>query len=113
MTRELNFAIEEDGVVYDVTVRQEAGNSINLTMTCSCAGEQDDDFCSHRMAIFEGDASAISEAHAEHLETFQRWVKGSDIETAMAELSRAISQLQIAQEKVDYHRRMLVRRMLD
>lgn len=43
----------------------------------------------------------------------REWLKGSDIEAAMIALKKAKGELEIAQEKVDYCRRVLLKRMLD
>ncbi len=71
---------------YDVTFIKD-GDS--LTALCSCPAGQYGNFCKHRIAILDGNASAIVSDNAEQVATVLEWLQGSDVAKALAEF-RAI-----------------------
>ncbi len=112
--RVLKFAVfDVDGGIHEVTVEQEIGNTINLSATCSCGKCSGEDFCVHCFDILAGDTRAVASSNSEDLDALRNWVRGSDIETAMIELSKAKTELRMAMEKTEACRRKLARRMMD
>ena len=112
--RSLKFSVfDVDGAVHEVTVEQEVNNTINLSAFCSCGQTADDDFCSHRFDILSGETEVLASPNIADLAVLKEWVRGSDIEVAMVELSRAKSALRLAMERVDQSRKKLARCMLD
>ena len=68
---------------------------------------------SNRFEILEGGTANIVSENIEDVQALREWIKGSDIEVAMTELSKAKTELMLAHEKVAKCRAMLVRRMQD
>ncbi len=114
MNEALKFSIMgEDDNLYDVTIERDSNNLGNLQAMCSCKQAAENDICAHRFAILEGDMSKVASNSLGDAQTLREWIKGSDIEVAMQNLSKAKTELLLAHEKVAQCRKMLVRRMLD
>lgn len=114
MKETLNFSIVgEDDNVYEVAVERDTNDMGNLQAHCSCGKAQDGDFCSHRFEVLEGETARLVSENLDDVHALRAWIKGSDIEVAMRDLSKAKTELLLAHEKVDKCRKALVRRMLD
>lgn len=114
MADELRFSIMgENDDIFEVTITRHEENSANLSAFCTCGSAQHGEFCPHRFEILEGDISNLASDNLNDLQILKEWIKGSDIEAAMQELSKAKTDLKLAREKYAYSRNMLVRRMMD
>lgn len=63
------------------------GNS--LTAVCDCPAGTYGNFCKHRIAILDGDASAVISDNSSAVATVVGWLQGTDVEAALAELRAA------------------------
>ncbi|MHA7871905.1 MAG: hypothetical protein ACX939_06105 [Hyphococcus sp.] len=114
MKETLQFSVMgENDDIYEVAIERALENTANLTALCSCGDAQHGNFCSHRYEIFEGDISNLVSDNLKDVQTLRDWIKGSDIEAAMQELSKAKTELKMAREKVAHCRKILARRMMD
>lgn len=114
MKQALRFSVMgQDDNIYDVSIERDANDLGNLQAFCSCGEAQEGDFCTHRFEIIEGATANIVSENLDDVQALREWIKGSDIEVAMTELSKAKTELMLAHEKVAKCRRLLVRRMLD
>lgn len=114
MKQALQFSIMgEDDETYIVSIERNEVDLGNLTALCSCDSAQSGDLCHHRFAVLEGDTLDLVSENIDDLVTLRTWIKGSDIEVAMQNLSKAKTEMKLAHEKVEQCRRMLVKRMLD
>lgn len=110
----LKFSVMGDsGDLHHVTIERDNVNIANLQAHCTCGDAQHGELCSHRYQILEGEVENIVSENLEDAQKLREWIKGSDIEVAMQNLSKAKTELRLAYEKVDHCRKMLVRRMLD
>lgn len=103
----------EDDETYIVSIERDAVDLGNLTALCSCDSAQLGDLCHHRFAVLEGETMNLVSESVDDVVTLRQWIKGSDIEVAMQNLSKAKTEMKLAHEKVEQCRRMLVKRMLD
>ncbi len=114
MKQALQFSIMgEDDETYVVSIERNEVDLGNLTALCSCDSAQLGDLCHHRFAVLEGDTLNLVSENIDDVVTLRQWIKGSDIEVAMQNLSKAKTEMKLAHEKVEQCRRMLVKRMLD
>ena len=102
-----------NGAVHEVRVEQEINNTVNLSMICSCSKANEMDFCDSCVSMLEGDSSVLASPNKDDFATLKQWVRGSDIEVAMIDLSKAKTELRLAIERVDKCRKKLAKRMLD
>lgn len=63
----------------------------SLTALCTCPAGSFGNFCKHRIAILDGDASAVLEDDASKVATVVAWMDGTDVGAALAELREAES----------------------
>lgn len=114
MKEALKFSVVgEDDQVYEVSIERDMNDTGNLQATCSCGSAQNGGFCHHRFEVLEGDTANLVAESLDDLQTLRGWIKGSDIEVAMQNLSKAKTELILAHEKLDKCRKALVQRMLD
>ncbi|MBI1393965.1 MAG: hypothetical protein GC152_14605 [Alphaproteobacteria bacterium] len=114
MVQSLKFSvIGENDDVFEVTISRDANNSSNLKASCTCGQARRGEFCGHRFDILEGERANLASDNVDDLDVLAAWIRGSDIESAMKELSKARSDLNVARDNLAYKRRMLVKRMLD
>ena len=112
--RAIRFSVlGQDGAIHEVTVEQEIDNTLNLSSHCTCIDANGKVFCGHQFDILDGHMGNVVEANPEGSAILKRWLAGSDIETAMIELSKAKTELRLAMEKVDKCRKKLIRKMAD
>ncbi len=114
MKQTLEFSVMgEDDQTYVVSIERNEIDLGNLTALCSCDTAQVGDLCGHRFAVLEGETADLVSENIDDVVTLRKWIKGSDIEVAMQNLSKAKTEMRLAHEKVEQCRRMLVKRMLD
>ena len=58
----------------------------SLTALCSCPAGSFGNVCKHRVAVLDGDASAVLEEDASKVATVVDWLAGTDVEKALAEM---------------------------
>lgn len=61
----------------------------SLTALCSCPAGSFGNVCKHRVAVLDGDASAVLEEDASKVATVVDWLAGTDVEKALAEMRTA------------------------
>jgi hypothetical protein len=71
---------------YEVTFIKD-GDS--LTALCDCPAGQFGNACKHRIVILDGDASGICSDNADEAPKLIEWLKGTDVEAALAAMRRA------------------------
>lgn len=82
-TSELTFQVKGSSTdPYEVTFIKD-GDS--LTALCSCPAGQYGNYCKHRIAILEGDNTAIVSDNAYQAATVGNWLKGTDVAAALSE----------------------------
>ncbi len=114
MAEKLIFTVIGDNdQSYEVRIERDPLNTANLSASCNCDEAVEGKFCNHRFRIFEGDHSCIESDNLGDLDILNRWIRGSDIEVAMMELSKAKTDLSLARERLAYCRSVLVKRMMD
>ncbi len=80
---ELTFQVKGSSAEpYEVTFIKD-GDS--LTALCSCPAGQYGNFCKHRIAILDGDASAVVSVNADKAAKIIDWLDGTDVAAALAE----------------------------
>lgn len=86
---ELTFRVKGSSAEpYEITFIKD-GDS--LTALCSCPAGQYGNFCKHRIAILDGNSTAIVGDNADQVAVVQDWLAGTDVAAALAEL-RAVEQ---------------------
>jgi len=71
---------------YEVTFIKDGSS---FTALCDCPAGQFSNSCKHRIAILDGDASAISSDNADQAPRIVEWLSGTDVETALADMRQA------------------------
>jgi uncharacterized Zn finger protein len=71
---------------YKVTFELKRGN---LTAYCTCPAGEKGMYCKHRFAILEGSSRAVVSENLEEVGEVAAWLKGTDLERAMAEVADA------------------------
>jgi hypothetical protein len=111
MQKVLFFSVKgEAAAPYEVKFELKGAN---LSASCTCELGRANQYCHHRVSLLEGDTASIVSGDRSQIVMLRDWLKGSDIEAAMAELAKAKSELSIAEEKVAYCRQKLINRMAD
>jgi hypothetical protein len=81
-TTELTFLVQ-GSEVEPYRVRFVTNGDGHLTAYCTCAAGQQGQFCKHRLAILQGDPSAVVSDNTGDVHTVHTWVPGSNVEAAM------------------------------
>ena len=63
----------------------------SLTALCTCPAGSFGNVCKHRVAILDGDASAVVGGDARKVSVVVDWLSGTDVESALADLRAAIA----------------------
>lgn len=58
----------------------------SLTALCNCPAGTFGNVCKHRVAILDGDSSAVTDDDVRKTGTVVEWLVGTDVESALAEL---------------------------
>jgi len=61
----------------------------SLTALCTCPAGQFGNVCKHRVAILDGDATAVCSDNAAQAGTIATWLQGTDVESALSEMRAA------------------------
>lgn len=93
---------------YEITFIKD-GDS--LTALCSCPAGQFGNFCKHRIAILEGDGTAIVGDNGNRVSTVIDWLHGTDVETALAEYRDAEKSRDLPKPALVAAKRKLARAM--
>lgn len=72
----------------------------NLAAFCTCPAGQNGQYCKHRFSIMGGDAAGIVSGNEPEVQMIVGWLKGSDVERKLGELSEAERQLDAAKRAV-------------
>lgn len=114
MKQALRFSVMgADDNIYEVSIERDANELGNLQAYCACGHAQEGEICTHRFEILEGATANIVSENLDDVHKLREWIRGSDIEVAMQELSKAKTELMLAHEKVSRCRALLVKRMMD
>lgn len=71
---------------YEVTFIKDGSS---LTAICTCPAGTYGNFCKHRIAILDGNFSAISSDNATQAAIVASWLPGTDVEAALSEMREA------------------------
>jgi uncharacterized Zn finger protein len=93
---------------YEVTFIKDG---TSLTALCTCPAGQFGGICKHRVAILGGKAQAITSDNADQVATVTRWLAGTDVEAALAELNAAQKSKETSKDDVATLKRKLARAM--
>jgi hypothetical protein len=61
----------------------------SLTAICTCPAGTYGNFCKHRIAILDGDATAVVSKNAEQVAVIGEWLVGTDVGAALQEMRDA------------------------
>ena len=93
---------------YEITFIKD-GDS--LTAICTCPAGTYGNFCKHRIAILDGNASAIVSSNADQAPTVVRWLAGSDVEAALTAFRAAEKADDPEKKELNTAKRKLARAM--
>jgi uncharacterized Zn finger protein len=82
----------------------------SLTAICTCPAGSFGNLCKHRVAILDGDTSAVVGDDASKVPTVVGWLSGTDVESALAEL-RAVIAAKAPKEDLAAAKRVLAKAM--
>jgi uncharacterized Zn finger protein len=106
---EIRFLVKGSAVEpYEVTFIKD-GDS--LTALCTCPAGQFGNFCKHRLAILDGSGGNISSENSDQVSTIVRWLVGTDVESALAEMRAAEQEAAAAKKALDLAKKELARAM--
>ncbi len=88
-------------------------NEKNLTALCSCPAGLNGLYCKHRLRILQGTKENIISGNLDDVQIIQEWLPGTDIESALEDLSVAEIQLEEQKKKVSSYKKKLARVMMD
>ena len=71
---------------YEITFIKDGSS---LTALCTCPAGQFGNSCKHRVAIIDGDATAISSDNSAKAPLIVEWLAGTDVEAALAAMREA------------------------
>lgn len=78
-----------------------------LVATCTCAAGEVGQSCKHRLAILNGDASAVVSENRADAEIVAGWIPGTPLASALEALATAERQLEEAKRGVSVARKRL------
>ena len=83
----------------------------SLTAICTCPAGTYGNLCKHRVAIIDGDASAVVEEDADKVQQVVSWLAGTDVEAALLSLRRTEAESGKDKDLVMAAKRKLARAM--
>ena len=86
-------------------------NGDNLRITCTCRAGQNGQYCKHRFALLEGDASILLSNNADDLEKLKSLFTGTDVERRYSLLMLLTKQRDELVERVKREKKALAREM--
>lgn len=93
---------------YEITFIKD-GDS--LTAICTCPAGTFGNVCKHRIAIIDGDASAVVSDNADKVPVVREWLVGTDVESALKEMRAADWPAESAKDSLAAAKRKLARAM--
>ena len=109
--KEIRFLVKgSSDEPYEVVFRI---NEKNLTALCSCPAGLNGLYCKHRLRILQGIKENIVSSNLEDVQIVQNWLPGTDIDSALEELSVAEKELEEQKKKVSSYKKKLARVMMD
>ncbi len=93
---------------YEVTFIKDGSS---LTAICTCPAGQFGNFCKHRIAILDGDISAITSENVARATTVVSWLAGTDVESALFELRAVEASTDVARNVLVAAKKKLARAM--
>ena len=75
-----------EGDIYEIAGER---HGARLRITCTCEAGQNGMHCRHRIALLDGDVTALRSGNKGDVEKLTEMLPGSDLETALAELAVA------------------------
>ena len=110
MTQELRFAVAgSTGAVYEIVAVRDGGT---IRLGCTCDAGANGQACKHRLALIEGDTSAIISANAHEAALLPSWLAGTPLDAAFRRLAEAEAALAAAKRTVTSAKKALGRTML-
>jgi hypothetical protein len=79
----------------------------DLVATCTCAAGEVGQSCKHRLAILNGDASAVVSENGADAEIVASWIPGTSLALALEALATAERQLEEAKRAVSAAKKRL------
>ena len=107
----INFLIKGSSSEPYKVVFAQTGDG-QLTATCTCQAGLKGTYCKHRMAILEGNFSAIVSGNTVEAETIQKWFKGTELETIFLSIISTEAQINALDKELNSFKKKLARTML-
>lgn len=93
---------------YELTFIKDGGS---LTALCSCPAGQYGNYCKHRIAILDGDGSAVVSENADRVSTVVDWLQGTDVAVALTEFRNVEKSVDTPKSALVMAKRKLARAM--
>lgn len=82
--QEISFSVKgSDPVPYEVTFLRESESKV--LVLCSCPAGENGQYCKHRLAIIDGNSSAIVSGNLMQVPVVQGWLSGTALEHIITE----------------------------
>jgi uncharacterized Zn finger protein len=82
--KEISFSVQgSDPTPYEVTFLKESDSKVMVL--CSCPAGMNSQYCKHRLAIIDGDTSAIVSDNVKQVAVIKTWLTGTPLEHIIAE----------------------------
>ncbi|GAB0057094.1 putative sulfate transporter [Candidatus Magnetaquicoccaceae bacterium FCR-1] len=106
------LAQEPDSEPFTILLRREGSN---LTVSCTCGGNDEERTCDHRLAVLRGDLSALNLLNTEEHEirNLTRMIEGTDVELAWSRLSTTEKLMQEIQKDYQQAKDEIIKAMND
>jgi hypothetical protein len=85
----------------------------NLTCLCNCKAGSMGQICKHRTRIFEGELTGVVSENLDDVSTVREWLKGTDVEEALASMEASEAYLFQAKERLKQSKKMVAQAMND
>ena len=96
--QELTFVIQGSSPEPYTVQFKKSGDK--LSAYCSCPAGENGQICKHRMRILEGNTEGLVSSNAEEVKVAESWLKGSNIETALADIRSAEVRFEAAKKEL-------------
>jgi len=84
-----------------------------FTAHCTCPAGENGQYCKHRFGILEGNSKGIVSNNKEKVNDVVGWLKGTPLETAIADLRNKESQFEKMKSEVKSIKKKVARIMVD
>lgn len=96
--RQIEFTVRGmKGDLYTCTFEREGEN---LNAFCTCPDGRNGNYCKHRFALIDGNRTIVVSNNAEQVDELPEMIAGTDVESALVDLSEAIESYQQAEERL-------------